>query len=121
MVASICDGDSGSGSVSRYDGDSGSDSGSDSGTPPSAAPPPAAAAAAPQSAKTRVTDRAFDKAKLAHKEWTEYLQTLSEIYKDEPNASDMVRARHRLQEFETIMREYHDSRAAPPLALRRVK
>lgn len=50
-----------------------------------------------------------------------YEQTLSGIYKDEPHAYDMVRARRKLQEFEAIMREYHDSRAAPPLALRRVK
>jgi hypothetical protein len=112
--------------------DSGSDSGSDRGrseseesdggavaaaaTPAAAAPPPAAA---PQAAKKRVTELAFNKAKKAHAEWTGYEHTLSEIYKGQPQAIDMLRARRKLREFEAIMREYH--RAHPPLALHPVK
>ena len=65
-----------------------------------------------------MTHRAFMKAKLAHEEWTGYEQTLSVVYKGDPYAADMVRARRKLQEFDAIMREYHDT---PPLALRRVK
>ena len=104
--------------------DSGSDSPSESeesGGGAVAASAPAAAAAESQAATQRVTDRAFKTAKLAHKKWTGYHHALSDIYKNDPNAFDMVRARRKLQEFEVIMREYHDSRKVLPLALRRVK
>ena len=49
------------------------------------------------------------------------LQRYRDMSKPCRGSTRTSRARRKLQEFEAIMREYHDSRAAPPLALRRVK